>query len=159
MEVIKERTPIRPGLKDLWNSRLVHDTTLTPHGNPYNPYQSTTPVKAVVPWDRAITLHHKMLHAENADYRVHAHIHFYIDDSKFDGPRSGVWANPNRLVELARHFDGVMGIDFSTYADFPEPLKRWQVYRIRALEYYLASQGIEVVQNLRWSAPKHGTTS
>lgn len=145
---------MRPGLKDLWGARLVRGARWTERGNPINPHSLTHAVSAVVPWNGALTLHRKMLRAGRADYRTHAHIHFYIDDEKFDGFRSGIWADPDRLIEVARHFDGVMGIDFSTNADFPDPIKRWQVYRTRALEYYLASVGIEVIQNLRWSGPE-----
>lgn len=154
MNAAGKSTYTRAGIKDLWGAWMVRGTDWTENGNPVNPYFTTRKVRGAIPWDRALALHHRMLRPGKANYHVPAHIHFYLDDRKFDGPCSGIWANPDRLIEVARHFDGVMGIDFSTNADMPDPIKRHQVYRMRALERYVASRGIDVVQNLRWSGPE-----
>ena len=147
-------TTPRRGIVDLWGARMTRGVKWSENGNPVNPYISGHEPHSIMAWDRALTLHRQMRNKGDADYRIAAHIHFYIDDRKFDGPRSGIWAKPERLVEVARHFDGVMGIDFSTYADFPEPIKRWQIYRMRTLERFVASNGVEVIQNFRWGGPE-----
>lgn len=40
--------------------------------------------------------------------------------------------------------------DFSTNADFPDPIKRYNTYRMRAFGFWLGSQGISVINNVRW---------
>ena len=39
--------------------------------------------------------------------------------------------------------------DFSTYQDFPEPLKVYNTYRMRAFGYWLTKNGIKVINNIR----------
>ena len=51
---------------------------------------------------------------------------------------------------MLRHFAGAITPDFSTYQDFPEPLKKYNVYRMRVFGYWLGKNGIAVVNNCRW---------
>lgn len=81
-----------------------------------------------------------------------AYVHFYIDDYKFDGKR-GIWNEPEKALERLKKFKGVISPDFSTYLDFPVSLKIYNFYRMRAFSYYLASNGINVINNVRWSEP------
>lgn len=41
--------------------------------------------------------------------------------------------------------------DFSTCKDFPGPLKVWNTYRMRAFGFWCSRQGINVINNVRWS--------
>ncbi|MCF0106739.1 MAG: DUF4417 domain-containing protein [Holdemanella sp.] len=40
--------------------------------------------------------------------------------------------------------------DFSTFSDFPDPLKRWNTYRMRAFGVWLTRNNINVINNIRW---------
>lgn len=78
-----------------------------------------------------------------------AYICFYEDDYKFDG-RNGIWNNPDKLLKVAKNFAGVITPDFSTNQDFPDPLKRFSTYKMRAIGYWLGKQGVKVINNIRW---------
>ena len=85
------------------------------------------------------------------DFFVNDFVHFYIDDQKFDGKRSGIWVNYIKAVEFLQHFAGIITPDFSTYADFPEPLKIYNTYRMRAFgHWYGTLLGNAVINNVRW---------
>lgn len=144
---------VRPGLKDLWGADLVRGASWSDLDNPINPNVASRRVNAVMSLHEARTLHRHKMRAGERDYHIDAHVHLYIDDAKFDGEREGVWKKHEEFLEMLRHFDGALGIDFSTYLDFPGPLKDWQVCRIRMMEYYLSTHGVEVVQNARWAEP------
>ena len=49
-----------------------------------------------------------------------------------------------------RHFEGAITPDFSICQDFPEPVKIYNIYRMRAYGYWLGKQGIAVINNCRW---------
>jgi hypothetical protein len=70
-------------------------------------------------------------------------------DYKFDGPK-GIWNNSIAALDILRHFSGVITPDFSTYQDFPEPVKIYNTYRMRAFGYWLGKNGISVINNVRW---------
>ena len=53
-------------------------------------------------------------------------------------------------MEIIRHFSGIIAPDFSTNADFPDSLKRWNTYRMCAFGYWIGEQGIQVYSNARW---------
>ena len=85
-------------------------------------------------------------------------IHFYLDDQKFDG-KKGIWNGLSnnesfkRGFELSR-FDGASAIitpDFSLYLDMPRVMQIWNVYRSRAVGYYLTTKGYNVIPNVRWT--------
>ena len=46
--------------------------------------------------------------------------------------------------------DGYRNIYFSTYADFPEPIKLWNFYRMNSFGYWVGTLGIPVISNVRW---------
>lgn len=144
---------VRPGLKDLWGADLVSGASWSDLDNPVNPNVATRRANAIISLHDAKTLHRRKMAEGDSGYRVSAHVHLYIDDSKFDGEREGVWRKHDAFLDMLRHFDGALGIDFSTYLDFPSPLKGWQVCRIRMMEYFLSSHGVEVIQNARWAEP------
>lgn len=84
------------------------------------------------------------------DFFVDAFVHFYIDDQKFDGPRAGIWNNPYKALEIIRHFAGAITPDFSTNADFPDAIKRYNTFRMRAFGHWLITNNITVINNARW---------
>lgn len=77
----------------------------------------------------------------------------YLDDYKFDGPR-GIWHDCKFALKVLRHFAGAITPDFSTCQDFPEPLKLYNTYRMRAFGFWLCRNGIAVINNVRWGTPE-----
>lgn len=140
----------RPGIGDLWNSGLYEGAVWTELDNPQTSTTAKESPKSVISWPGALRLHRRNVRAGNGDYHIDAFIHCYIDDQKFDGSRGGIWKNWKRFFEIAHHFGGILGVDFSVYADFPEPVKRHQFHKMRAIEHGAAFRGIPVIPNARW---------
>ena len=148
-----DRAP-RPGLSDLWNSKLYEDANWTELDNPKVYCTATRLPEAVISWHDAKRLHKRRVAAGKRSYHAHAFIHCCIDDQKFDGEREGIWRKWRFFYEVASHFDGITGIDFSTNADFPEPLKRYQFHKMRAIEHGAIQRGIPVIPSARWGTPE-----
>lgn len=145
---------IRTSLKDIWNSFMITGADFTPLSDmPITPcISNTVPVKLISYVD-AKTKYNKEIKSTPA-FKEDAFIHFYLDDYKFDGHVSGVWSNPSSLLELSKHFSGIITPDFSTYADFPDPLKRYNTYRMRCFDYWFTLNHIPVIHNVRWGTPE-----
>lgn len=73
-------------------------------------------------------------------------VHFYAHDYKFER----VWKDPARYLDMLKRFEGVITPDFSVYRSMPLSMQIWNVYRNRALAYWMQSNGIDIVHNLRW---------
>ena len=65
-----------------------------------------------------------------------------------------MYGTPSFVLEVLRHFAGAITPDFSTYQDFPEPLKIYNTYRMRVYGYWLGKDGIAVYNNARWGTPE-----
>ena len=140
----------RKGCKDMWNAFMVVNADFTLGSDiPFCPCTAKEVPKKLISYVDAKHLH-KITIEKNPDYHYDAFIHFYIDDQKFDGPRSGIWVKPYEALKIIRHFAGVITPDFSTNADFPDPIKRYNTYRMRAFGYWLTTYGISVINNVRW---------
>ena len=140
---------IRPGCKDIWNAFMVEGATFCRHDIPFCPTTATQIPKRQITWQEAKAIHRKHIAHKEYDYHEDAFVNWYIDDYKFDGPR-GIWHDPRFVLKVLRHFDGAITPDFSTYQDFPEPLKTSATYRMRAYGYWLGRAGISVINNVRW---------
>lgn len=81
---------------------------------------------------------------------TNAFVHFYIDDYKFDGKFKGIWSAPHRAAQVLQHFAGIIMPDFSTYEDFPFPIKICNIYRMRTFGYWYGKLGGAVINNVRW---------
>ena len=104
---------VRPGLKDLWGADLVSGASWSDLDNPVNPNVATRRANAIISLHDAKTLHRRKMAEGDSGYRVSAHVHLYIDDSKFDGEREGVWRKHDAFLDMLRHFDGALGIDLA----------------------------------------------
>lgn len=140
----------RNGLQDMWNAFMVEGATFSPNDIPLCPTTAVSPPSQLIPYVDAKAIHRKELRRGNADYHVEAFIHFFTDDQKFDGKQSSIWLYPEKALEIIRHFDGIIAPDFSTCADFPEPLKIWNFYRMNSFGYWVGTLGIPVISNVRW---------
>lgn len=140
----------RAGCKDIWNAFMVEGADFVIGSDiPVCPCTADSIPKRLISFVEAKRIH-KLNHQKDPNYRVDAFIHFYIDDQKFDGPQSGIWVKPYNAIEIIRHFSGAITPDFSTNADFPDPLKRNNTYRMRAFGRWLSVNGIPVINNVRW---------
>jgi len=73
-------------------------------------------------------------------------VHFYTHDVQFQC----VWNNPKQYIEMFKRFDGIITPDYSLYRDLPIAMQIWNTYRNRAIAYWLQSNGIDIVHNVRW---------
>ena len=140
----------RDGLKDMWNAFMVRGAVFSSNDIPLCPTTATALPTKLISYDEAKSIHNKEMRRGNRDYHVDAFIHFYIDDQKFDGKRTSIWLYHDNALAIIRHFSGIIVPDFSTYADFPEPIKLWNFYRMNAFGYWIGSLGISVISNARW---------
>lgn len=150
---MNKRNIIRPGLKDMWNSYMVagvKSEEWSENDIPFCPTTAADLPQSLVSYSTAKTLHRKMLIQKGSDYHINAYLHCYIDDSKFDGPFNSIWKSPNRLLRIAEHYEGIITPDFSTYVDFPDPIRRYNTYRMRAFGRCAADLGYRVINNVRW---------
>ena len=141
---------IRPGCIDLWNAFMVEGAQFTLGTDmPICPCTAKDNPENLISYDDAKHLHKTKIKSD-PDYHVNAFVHFYIDDQKFDGPKSSIWSKPFASLEILRHFSGAITPDFSTNADFPDGIKRYNTYRMRAFGFWLGKEGIPIINNVRW---------
>ena len=143
----------RSGCKDVWNAFMLDGSTYSDNDIPMCPTTATDLPKDIITWEETKAIYKK--HRINGDlsFKHSAYVCWYIDDYKFDGPR-GIWHDCNFALKVLHHFAGVITPDFSTYQDFPEPLKIYNTYRMRAYGYWLGRNGINVINNVRWGTPE-----
>ncbi len=140
----------RAGLQDIWNADMLIGAQYSSHDFPLCPTTATEVPKVLISFAEAKTLHNKEIKLGHTDYHHDAFIHFYIDDQRFDGKRSSIWLYPDKALEIIRHFSGIIAPDFSTYGDFPDPIKRMNFYKMNGFGYWIGSLGIPVISNVRW---------
>ena len=139
----------RIGCKDVWNAYMADGATFTSCDIPFCPTTASDVPKALITWDEAKSILRKNQAIDDATFFYNAFVCFYIDDYKFDGPR-GIWHDAEHALKVLHHFAGVITPDFSTYQDFPEPIKLYATYRMRLLGYWLGKNGLAVINNVRW---------
>ena len=141
----------RKGIKDIWwNAFMVKDCReWDKYGIPFCRTLKEELPQDIITWIDAVAIYRKEIKS-NRNFRHNAYICFYLDDFLFDGIH-GIWFDYNRAIEIIRHFCGIITPDFSTYADFPDLLKGWNTYRMRAFGFWCTTLGINVINNVRWS--------
>ncbi len=140
----------RSGLQDIWNAFMVEGAKFSVNDIPMCPTTAKETPSKIISFDDAKAIHKKEMRRGNKDYHINSFVHFFIDDQKFDGKRSSIWQYPENALNIICHFAGMIAPDFSTYADFPEPLKKWNYYRMCAFGYWAGKNGIPVISNCRW---------
>lgn len=140
---------VRPGCKDIWNAFMVDGASFGKYDIPFCPTTATHIPTCQVTWEEAKQIHKKHIARKEYDYHENAFVNWYLDDYKFDGVH-GIWHDYNPALEVLRHFSGAITPDFSTYQDFPESIKLYATYRMRAYGYWLSRRGIKVINNVRW---------
>lgn len=140
---------VRKGCKDIWNSFMVDGAIFSPNDIPLCPTTATEIPNKVITWEEAKAIYKKHRIKKDLEFKYDAFVCWYIDDYKFDGTH-GIWHDYNFTLKVLSHFAGVITPDFSTYQDFPEPLKIHNTYRMRAYGYWLGKNCISVINNVRW---------
>lgn len=149
----KPRNKKRAGLKDVWNAHMCEGARYSEYDIPFCPTVITELPKKVMTWEEAKSFLKKMKRKDK-EYSCDAFVCFYTDDYKFDGVRTSIWLFPWMALRILKHFKGIITPDFSTYQDFPYPLKIWNTFRMRAFGFWAGKQGLEVINNVRWGTPE-----
>ena len=139
----------RAGCKDIWNAFMVKEADFGEFDIPFCPTTTTQIPKRQVTWEEAKQIHRRHISQKEYDYHENAFVNWYLDDYKFDGAR-GIWHDYRFTLKVLRHFSGAITPDFSTYQDFPEAIKIYATYRMRVYGYWLGTEGVEVINNVRW---------
>ena len=143
----------RKGCHDIWNAFMLEGARYSSNDIPHCPTTAITLPLSIITWTEAKRLYKSFLARKQPDFYVDAFVCFYEDDYKFDGTR-GIWHDYNHALKVLRHFAGVITPDFSTYQDFPEPIKLYATFRMRAYGYWLGQQGLSIINNVRWGTPE-----
>ena len=139
----------RPGIIDTWNAFMCEGAKWSPNDIPRCPTILTEIPSSIITWIEAKSIYKKRI-SKDPSFKDNSFVCFYIDDQKFDGTRAGIWAQPHRSLEILSHFKGIVTPDFSTYQEFPYPVKLYNTYRMRAFGYWCGQNGLEVINNVRW---------
>lgn len=141
---------IRADCKDVWNAFMVKGAKFSENGIPFCPTTAKEIPQALISYTEARAIYNRQMKRGNKNFFVNAFVHFYQHDYKFDGARCGIWVAPFRAADILHHFAGIITPDFSTYADFPFPIKIYNTYRMRAFGYWYGTLGGAVINNVRW---------
>lgn len=136
---------------DLFNAFMVKNAIFDGfYEIPYIPFiKQNFKITNLIPYDKTLKYQYK-----EGDI-----VHFYLDDVKFDG-LYGIWnkiaykenkSNKGFQIERLINATAVISPDFSTYYDMPRIMQIWNIYRSRAIGYYLTTFGIKVIPNVRWT--------
>lgn len=143
----------RRGCKDVWNAFMVRGATFTENDIPICPTTAKEVPNDIITWEEAKAIYKKHRIKKDLSFRHDAFVCWYLDDHKFDGLR-GIWHDYKFALKVLKHFAGAITPDFSTYQDFPKPIKLYNTYRMRAFGYWLGINGIPVINNVRWGTPE-----
>lgn len=136
--------------KDMWNAFMVNNASFDVGSDMPICISTNIVPESYITYDEALSIYKKEMLKKNLNFHINSFIVFYIDDQKFDGKRTSIWTYPNRALKVIRHFAGIITPDFSTYADFPDAIKRYNTYRMRAFGCWMNSLNIPVINNVRW---------
>ena len=78
----------------------------------------------------------------------------YENDSEF----KDLLSNPDDYVKKIKKYQGFITPDCSVYRDMPLAIQITNIYRNRAIGYYMQSKGIYVIPNVRWGDERTYTT-
>ncbi len=139
----------RRNCKDLWNAFMVQGCEFSANDIPLCPSTTDEFPKSIITYSEAKTIFYKKIRSDKV-FHNESFVCFYEDDQNFDGP-NGVWNCPKKAYEILKHFEGIIAPDFSTYLDFPKPLKIYNLYKMNAFGYWYGQIcNKKVIANARW---------
>ncbi len=125
----------RNGCKDVFHAFLVKNAT-------YDGPLEIPCLKQEIQKPNNLITFSKAVHCTDYD----AWVHFYEDDAAFER----LWNRPNTYLPILKKFNGVITPDFSVYRDMPLVMQQWNIYRSRAIGFWLQENGIPVIPNIRF---------
>ena len=140
---------VRKGCKDIWGAYLTEGAYFSDNDIPYCPTTATEIPRKIITYTTAKKIFSQNTKHGSQNFFHNAYVCFYIDDYKFDSSR-GIWNCPEKAYSVLSHFAGIITPDFSTNQDFPDPLKRFNTYRMRTFGYWCGKRGQKVINNARW---------
>jgi len=127
---------VRTGCKDVWNAFLV----AVAHYAGLFEFPVIQPNYSIpnrlISFSKAIN---------SKDYNQW--VHFFEDDYLFER----LWRNPERYLEILKRFNGIILPDWSLYRDMPFVMQLWNIYRSRAIGFWLQLNGVSVIVNIRYA--------
>jgi len=149
----KSKKKPRNGLKTIWwNPQFVDGAILGDKEIPLCPTTAKGVPPKMITREEAGRIYRKETKEGHFDFHDDSFVCYYEDDYKFDSTR-GIWFCPEKEMEVLEHFRGIITPDFSTYSDFPLPLRLWNTYRMRVFGYWASKRGLEVINNIRGKYP------
>ncbi len=127
-------------IDDGFNSELVYDAEF--EGNLEIP-KINKPQKIIIPKE---IIPYSIFKTRKEYIRYNGGICFYEHDVKF----ADILKNPKEELENFKNLECVITPDCSLYRDMPLTAQIANVYRSRAIGYYLQKNGIYVIPNIRW---------
>ncbi|MEG2076689.1 MAG: DUF4417 domain-containing protein, partial [Victivallaceae bacterium] len=79
--------------------------------------------------------------------RFSSHVHFYMDDGKFEC----LWRDPERYFSRLKSYAGIFTPNFSLYTDMPIAMQIWNTFRSRLIGQMMQSAGIKVIPSVTWA--------
>lgn len=149
------KNAVRKGIKDVWwRAYMVSGATFSDNDIPFCPTTASEMPVMIITYKEAKDIYHKEIRKGNRGFLHFAYVCFYEDDCNYDSI-FGIWFRSKKAYEILSHFAGIITPDFSTYQDFPYPLKLWNTYRMRAFGYWYGEIcGGNVINNVRWGTPE-----
>lgn len=135
--------------KDIWNAFMLKGAHFSKNDIPLCPTDVIEIPDSIINWIEAKKIYRNFTKRGKRDFHNPSYVCFYLNDDLFDG-KKGIWNNSTYALKVLKHFAGVITPDFSTYQDFPEPLKIYNTYRMRAFGYWLGRNGLNIINNVRW---------
>lgn len=136
----------RSGCKDVFHAFLVENAT----------YAGDLEIPRIAPED---SLPMELIRFSKAvstkEGNPNAWVHFYEDDAAFER----LWNNPRKYLPILKRFGGIITPDFSLYRDMPLVMQHWNIYRSRAIGYWLQGNGVPVIVNVRYGDNRTYATS
>lgn len=137
-------------IKDMWNAFMVKNATWSPSGIPLCRSTTSDIPKNIITYSEAKSIYAKEIR-KSKEFHNDSFVCFYEHDQFFDG-YNGIWFNPKKAYSILSHFEGIIAPDFSTYSDFPKPLRLYNYYRMNAFgHWYGQICGKKVIVNARWN--------
>ncbi len=141
----------RKGCKDIWNANMAKGAKFCTYDIPFCKTTATDVPTDIITCEEAKVIYRRHIAKNDFDFKIDAFVCFYIDDYKFDGAK-GVWNDYKNTLKILRHFAGAVTPDFSTYQDFPIPVKLYATYKMRLLGHWPGINGVKIINNVRWRA-------
>lgn len=81
------------------------------------------------------------------EQRENTWVHFYIDDYQFER----IWSKPFRYLDILKQFKGVIGPNFSMFANMPKAISIFNLYRNNTLCNFYKQNNMQIIPCACWT--------